>query len=73
MVRYAGDAKVEGSQVVGSAGKPGNKIGIQSIGQNGVYTDGCLCRGLTKSGAEEGSSSTELSQQCLEGTLEFCG
>lgn len=62
-----------GSEVVGSARKPGNKTGIQHIGQNGVYKDGCVCRGLMKSMAEEGSSSIELSQQCSERSLEFCG
>lgn len=36
MVRYAGDAEVGGTQVVGSAGKPGSKSGIQCIGQNGI-------------------------------------
>ena len=36
MVRYAGGAEVGGPQVVGSAGKPGSKTGIQCIGQNGV-------------------------------------
>lgn len=73
MIRYAGDVKIVGSEVVGSAGKPGNKTEIQHIGQNGVYKDGCLCRGLMKSMAEEGSSSIELSQQCSETSLEFCG
>lgn len=73
MIRYTWYVNVVGSQVVGSAGMPGNKTGIQHMGQNRVCKDECLCRGQTKSMAEEGSSSVELSQQCSERALEFCG
>ena len=73
IARHAGDAEVGGSQVVGSAGKAGSKIGIQCVGQNGVHTDRCPCRDVMKSTVEEGSSSTELTKQCSGGRLEFCG
>ena len=72
MVKCAGDAEVRGSQVVGSAGKPGREIGIQCMGQNGVHTDRWVFRGR-KSTAEEGSSSTELSPQCSEQPPGLCG
>lgn len=52
MVRYADD-RDWGLSVVGRAGEPGGKIGIQCIGQNGIHIDMCLCKGMMKPTFEE--------------------
>lgn len=70
VVRYAGDTEAGGSEVVGRAGEPGSKTEIQCLGQNGIRTDGSLCRGVTGSPAEEGYS-PQASPAVLRGNLGF--
>ena len=60
------DAKVGGSNLLAVLESQAAKLGISTHTWMPV-------QGLMKSMAEERSSDIELSQQCSEGTLEFCG